>query len=87
METKRYKKAVVPLFAASGLIILLGLAFLTYSIVNGTSFRVLNADLPGFVFGGVAVYLGIRYLLSTIKMARKIKGNRFSWKNFGGTAK
>ena len=85
METTRSKAAIIPLAAVSCAIILLGAAFAVYSLVSGTNFRVLGADIPGALFAAVAVYLGIRYLISTMGMAKKIHGKNFSWKNFGGT--
>jgi hypothetical protein len=87
METMRYKAAIIPLGVISCVIILLGAGFTVYAFLNNVTFHVLSADIPGFIFSAVVVYLGIRYFLSTVKMAKNIKGKSFSWKNFGGTAK
>jgi hypothetical protein len=81
----KQSKAIIPLAALASAIALLGAAFAVYAFVNGVTFRVLNADLPGFLFGAVAVFMGVRYFISSIKMAEKIKGKTFSWRNFGGT--
>jgi phosphoglycerol transferase MdoB-like AlkP superfamily enzyme len=68
----------------SVMIILSGVAFGIYSIIYRTSFQVLNADIPGYIFGAVAVFLGIRYIKAVIAFYRSIKnsGSVFSWRNF-----
>jgi hypothetical protein len=79
--------ATFALGAASVLIAAASAAFLVWSVLNGTTFHVLNADLPGFLFAGVGIWLGIRSLRATIKLAARIRGKEFHWRNFGGNEK
>lgn len=81
------KAAIAGLFAMSSLIILGGLAFGVYSWVYHVSFSVLNNDIPGMVFAAVAVFLGVRYFRSVIRMNKKLSGTKekFSWNNFKST--
>ncbi len=74
--------AVIALFAGSTIITMLGAGFAVYSILNGVSFKVLNADIPGFIFAAVVIFLGVRFFLSTMKMSKKLEGKEFSWSNF-----
>lgn len=74
--------AVIALFAGSCIITLLGVGFAVYSILNGVSFKVFNADIPGFVLAAVVIFLGVRYFLASMKMSKKIDGKEFSWSNF-----
>lgn len=68
----------------SVMIVLSGVAFSIYSIIYKTSFQVLNADIPGYIFGAVAVFLGVRYIKAVIAFYKSIKntGSVFSWRNF-----
>jgi hypothetical protein len=34
------------------------------------------------LFAAVVAFLGVRYFVSTIRLARKIKGMTFMWRNF-----
>lgn len=76
--------AIIALFAVSILIILLGLAFGVYSYMNNVSYTVLNADIPGFVFAAIVVFLGVRYFISVLKMNKRLKNTKdhFNWNNF-----
>lgn len=76
--------SMLVLGAISVMIILSGVAFGIYSIIYKTSFRVLNADIPGYIFGAVAVFLGVRYIKAVIAFYKSIKntGSVFSWRNF-----
>jgi hypothetical protein len=72
------------LFVLSIAISLSGAFFCVYSLLNGVSFRVINTDVPGVLFGVVVLYLGIRYFLSVLKLRREVYGTnaRFDWNNF-----
>lgn len=76
--------AIGLLFAVSGAIVLTGLAFTAYSTMNQVAFMVLNAKVPGMVFGVVVAFLGMRYFLSVMKLKREVfkSDSRFSWGNF-----
>jgi hypothetical protein len=81
------------LFAVAALMLMaivitgLGLAFGIYAVINNVNFTVMRAQIPGVVFAAVVLFLGVRYLISTIKLAGKIKDQRFTWKNFRKSVK
>jgi hypothetical protein len=80
---KREKKgAIIALLAASIVIILLGLGFGIYAVINNVTFPVMSYQLPGAIFAAVMVFLGVRYFLASLKLNRKIQGKAFSWNNF-----
>ncbi len=76
--------AVWLLFGAAALIALLGVLYFVYSIVNGVTFTVMQADIPGAAFGAVIAFLGVRYIMSVRKLREKLyqTHSRFSWRNF-----
>jgi len=76
--------AVFLLFATSIIIILSGLTFSIYSFITDSNFRVLTATVPGFVFGLVVTFLGVRYFLSVRKLKIEVfkDSSTFSWSNF-----
>lgn len=87
--TKLYKAknnsgvaSITALFIVSSAIIILGAVFSVYSVLNNISFSVMSAKIPAVLFGAVVVFLGARYFLATIKLWSKIKGQKFSWRNF-----
>ena len=81
------KMSVAVLMAVAAVITLLGIGFGIYAVINGVKFSVMSTDIPGVVFAAVVAFLGIRYFLATLKLAKKIKDERFSWNNFKKTAK
>lgn len=83
VETNK-KGAIIMLYLVSGAFALFGVAFCFYSIANDVSFTVLNAQIPGFIFGVVVTFLGVRYLLSVGKLRDEVHrpSSTFSWGNF-----
>lgn len=65
-------------------ITLSGAVFSVYSILNNVSFKVMSSSVPGFVFGVVVVFLGVRYILSMRKLSKELfkATSVFSWSNF-----
>jgi len=76
------KAAVAVLMLVASVITLLGLGFGVYSVVSHVSFSVMGAKIPGVLFAAVVAFLGVRYFISTVRLAKKIKGMTFMWKNF-----
>jgi uncharacterized membrane protein len=76
------KAAVASLMAVASAITLLGLGFGVYSLICHVGFSVMGARIPGVLFAAVVAFLGVRYFVSTIRLARKIKGMTFMWRNF-----
>jgi uncharacterized protein YacL len=72
------------LFATSIIIMLLGVWFSIFSVVNNINFRILNSTVSGLVFGLMVLYLGMRYFLSVKKLRDEVYKNssNFSWNNF-----
>lgn len=72
------------LFFMSGAIMLSGIFFAAYSILNNISIKVLNTNVPGIVFGMIVAYLGLRYFMMVPKLKSEVykNGSRFSWSNF-----
>lgn len=79
------KKAMIAvLFVTACAICASGIFFSVYSYVNNVHIQVLNAQLPGIVFGVAVLYLGVRYFTSlmTLKAELYKPTSRFSWDNF-----
>ena len=76
--------SIVTLYIVSILIILTGTLFGVFSLINNISIPVLSAQIPGAVFGGVVLFLGLRYLLSVNKLKAEVfkSTSTFSWHNF-----
>jgi hypothetical protein len=85
--TNKHKVIIVNLlYAATMIIIFLGIFFSIFSFVNHISFKVLNSSIPGAVFGILVLYLGIRYYFSVTKLKGELfkTSSKFSWSNFKG---
>lgn len=74
--------SVAALFVISSAIVILGVVFSVYAVLNNVSFSVMGSKIPAVLFAAVVVFLGVRYFLATKKLWSKIKGQEFSWKNF-----
>lgn len=72
------------LFGSALFIIFLGMFFCVFSFFNNISFKVLNSQIPGVIFGLLVVYLGIRYYLSVGRLKEEVykSTSEFSWNNF-----
>ncbi|AEY65048.1 hypothetical protein [Clostridium sp. BNL1100] len=81
----QYKKAfIILLTALSAGICLSGIFFIFYSWINDITFKVINTNVSGILFGVAVVYLGFRYLLSVLKLKKELykETSVFSWSNF-----
>ncbi|EPR11743.1 hypothetical protein [Ruminiclostridium papyrosolvens] len=81
----QYKKAsIILLTALSAGIFLSGIFFIFYSWINHITFKVINTNVSGILFGMAVVYLGFRYLLSVLKLKKELykESSVFSWSNF-----
>lgn len=78
------KNMLITLSVLSFLIIASGISFGVYSFLHNIQFMVLNTSVPGYIFGLVAAFLGIRYFRSLLKLRNRISdpGMMFSWNNF-----
>jgi len=76
--------SIMLLFITSILIIVLGVSFSIFSVVNNISFRVLSSQVHGAIFGLVIIFLGVRYFLSVRKLKSEVykTTSKFSWNNF-----
>ncbi len=76
--------SIMLLFMMSSVIIILGVTFGIYSLINDVGFTVLNSRIHGSVFGLVVMFLGIRYFLSIRKLKAEVykAESKFSWNNF-----
>jgi hypothetical protein len=83
------KISIIALFIMSTCISISGLIFMVYSWVNDISFKVLNTNVPGIIFGALVTYLGVRYFLSVLKLKKELykESSVFSWSNFKRTKK
>lgn len=86
---KKKVAAILILSITAVIIILLGVSFSIYSLINNVSFTVLNSNVHGAVFGAVSIFLGIRYFLSVLKLKAEVykASSKFSWSNFKKTKK
>lgn len=80
------KKVIIitSLFVTSIIIMLSGAFFIIFSLVNHTSFMVLNTSVHGAFFGATVLYLGFRNFLSVRKLKTEVykSSSKFSWSNF-----
>jgi hypothetical protein len=76
--------SIIVLSALTILIVLMGIVFSVYSIVYNVSFHVLNADIPGYIWGAIIAFLGIRNFLAVRKLKDRVYASdaKFSWDNF-----
>jgi hypothetical protein len=72
------------LFILSGAIAASGAFFSVYSLVNQITFKVINTNVSGAIFGLIVTYLGVRYFLSVFKLREAVYAPtaKFSWSNF-----
>jgi len=85
--TDKHKIIIVNvLYAATMIIIFLGIFFSIFSFVNHINIKVLNSSIPGAVFGFLVLYLGIKYYLSVTKLKEELlkASSKFAWSNFKG---
>ena len=61
--------------AVAGLITASGLVFSVYAFIKNIRFTMMGFELPGFLFGAVAAFLGVRYIMATIKFAKELAGD------------
>lgn len=85
--TSQNKKKIVSislLYLISIAIIFLGMFFSVFSFINHINFKILNFYIPGFIFGFLVLYLGIRYYISLTKLKEDLfrTSSNFSWSNF-----
>ncbi len=78
------KASVILLTVLSAGICVSGIFFIFYSWINDITFKVINTNVPGMLFGLAVAYLGFRYLLSVIKLKKELykASSVFSWSNF-----
>ena len=84
-SVKKEKRVLIALlYAIAIVIILLGASFCVYSVINNVQFAVLSSSIPGFVFGLVVIFLGVRYVISLQKLKAQVyeTTSSFSWDNF-----
>lgn len=78
------KAAIWALFSGSALIMLMGLGFCVYSMLNNVQLPVMSTNIPGAAFGAIVAFLGARYFLEVRKLRARVyrAGAEFSWSNF-----
>ncbi len=81
-QSKGSTLSIAALMATAVLIILAGVGFGIYALITGAVFSVMSMQIPAALFAVVVAFLGVRYLLATLKLAKKIRDERFSWSNF-----
>ena len=87
-SVKKEKRILIALlYVIAVVIILLGASFCVYSVINNVQFAVLSSSIPGFVFGLVVIFLGVRYVFSLTKLKAEVykTSSGFAWSNFEKT--
>lgn len=81
--------SIAILYSLSVALIISGVFFSIYSFMTNTSFRVLNTDVSGVIFGAAVIYFGIRNFLSVNRLKKDLyqSSSKFSWGNFRGVFK
>lgn len=87
VATSNNKQKVVMiymLFVMTVIIMLLGISFSIFSLINNVSFKVINSSVHGAIFGILVTYLGAKYFISVTKLKTEIfnSTSNFSWENF-----
>jgi len=83
--TEKHKLVIISILYVSTIFIMfLGFYFSVFSLINNISFRVLNAQIPGVIFGMLVFYFGLKYFFSVKKLKTEVYKNtsKFSWSNF-----
>lgn len=80
--TKRVIILVLTMLSCS--ICISGVFFIFYSWINHTTFRVINTNVSGIVFGMCVAYLGFRYTILVLKLRKELykESSIFLWSNF-----
>lgn len=83
-DDKRKILIVYALYATAAAIAVSGAFFSVYSLINNVTFKVLNTNVSGSIFGLVVLYFGVRHFLSVSKLRVQLydPSAKFSWKNF-----
>ena len=87
-SVKKEKRVLIALlYVVAVVIILLGASFCVYSVINNVQFAVLSSSIPGFVFGLVVIFLGVRYVFSLTKLKAEVykTSSGFACSNFEQT--
>ena len=82
--SKGKKISIIVLRIVAILMIISGVFFGFYSYFNDITFKVLNTNISGIIFGALVIYLGIRNMLSVSKLKTELFNSdlKFSWQNF-----
>lgn len=83
-KDRRKVLTIGALYALSIVIMFSGIFFSILSVMKDISFMVLNAQMPGVVFGLLVTYLGLKNFLSIEKLKEEVykDSSLFSWNNF-----
>ena len=81
---KRKIAIVYTLFFMAAAIMASGAFFSIYSLINQITFKVINTNVSGAIFGIVVAYLGLRYFMAVHKLKEQLYDTnaKFSWDNF-----
>ncbi|MEZ0536681.1 hypothetical protein ACAG39_05445 [Caldicellulosiruptoraceae bacterium PP1] len=76
--------AIATLYIFDLLIILSGFLYCIYNIQTKVKFHLFGTQVPGYIFGIVSIYIGIRNFKAVQKLNRQIISNnaKFSLRNF-----
>ncbi|MBW8381251.1 MAG: hypothetical protein K0M69_01850 [Youngiibacter sp.] len=76
--------SITALSLLSLVIMVLGAYYIVHSTTNGITIKVINASVPGSVFGLLVLYLGFKYWISVRKLRTEVykMSSSFSIKNF-----
>ncbi|MEA4965599.1 MAG: hypothetical protein VB055_07250 [Oscillospiraceae bacterium] len=72
------------LYIVASLVFLSGIFLSIISMISGNSLTVLTSQVPGYIFGIVVVFLGLRSLIAVGKLKEEVykPTSRFRWSNF-----
>lgn len=85
IRSEKQKKIIIAsLYLGTLIIMFLGAFFGAFSVLKNIKLQVLNASVPGVVFGLLVTYLGIRYFFMVSDFKTGFLGStvKFSWSNF-----
>ncbi|MEI6236372.1 MAG: hypothetical protein WCT04_25230 [Planctomycetota bacterium] len=74
--------AVTFLRCISGLVMCIGACTVIDGLMNYRTVPLFMFDVPGWIIGASAIYMGLRYWRRIPEMEKNVAGTQFSWSNF-----
>ena len=75
MNSRESKQSMVSVLLAGAIALLaLGVAYGAYSVIHQVNLTIFGQNVHGVFLAGFAVFIGMKYLFSVLKLRRKVSG-------------